>query len=79
MQTIRDMIQHAKGIEELSKESFDQNQQCPACMTGKIHLEIRQRSREHEKHPPELVYMDIMSSSIPLIEGYNYALVIVHG
>ena len=46
-------------------------------MIGKAHLEIRPRSREHAKHPLEQVYMDIMSSSIPSIERYNYAPVIV--
>ena len=40
MQTIRDTIPLAKGIKELSKESFDQNQQCQACMVVKAHLEI---------------------------------------
>ena len=30
MQTIRDTMRHAKGIEELSKGSFDPNQQCPS-------------------------------------------------
>ena len=44
---------------------------------GKAHLEIRLRSREHAKHPLERVYMDIIPSSIPSIEGYNKALIIV--
>ena len=42
-------------------------------------LEIRQRSREHAKLPLERVYMDMMSLSIPSMEGYNYALIIVDG
>ena len=46
-------------------------------MIGKAPLEIRLESREHAKRPLERVYMNITSSSIPSIEGYNYALVIV--
>ena len=76
-QTIRDTIQHAKGIEELSKESFDKDEQCPACVIGTAHLEIRQRSKEHAKNPLERVYMDMMSSPIPSIAFYNYAFVVV--
>ena len=76
MQTIRDIIPHAKGIKELRRASFDVNQQCPACMVAKAHLVIRPRSREHAQRPLELVFMDIMSSSVPSIEGYNFALII---
>ena len=47
------------------------------CIVGKAHLEIKQRSRKHSKRPLKRVYMDIMSSSIQSIEGYNYALAIV--
>ena len=36
-----DTIPHAKVIEELSKSSFDPNQQCLACMIGKAHQEIK--------------------------------------
>ena len=61
-QTIRDTIPHAKGIEELRKAIFDPNKQCPACMIGKAHQEIRLRSREHVQLPLERVYMDIMST-----------------
>ena len=45
-------------------------------MIGKAHLEISQRSREYAKNPLERVYMDMMSSATPSIEGNNYALVI---
>ena len=61
IQTIWDFIPHAKGIEELYRESSDENQQCPACMIGKGHHKIKQRSRQHAKRPLEWVYMDIMS------------------
>ena len=46
-------------------------------MVGKAHLGIRPLSRENMKHPLELVYMDIMASSIPSIEGNVYAVFIV--
>ena len=78
MQTISDTIPHAKGIEELSKASFDPNQQCPACMVGNLNAyqEIRPRPPERAQLPLERVYMDIVSSSIISIEAYNYALII---
>ena len=34
------------------------------------------RSREHAQRPLQQIYMDIMSSSVQSIEGYNYALMI---
>ena len=58
------------------KTNFDQNNQCPACMIGKVYQEIRPRSPEHAQWPIERVYMDIMSSSVKSIEGHNYALII---
>jgi hypothetical protein len=76
METIRDTIQHSIGLEELTKTTFDREEQCPACMVGKAHLEIRPRSRVHATRPLERVYMDIMSSSVTSMEGYKHALVI---
>ena len=76
MPTIRDTIPHAKGIEELNKVSFDPNQRSSVCMVGKAHLEIRPNSLEHAQLPLERGYMETMSSSVPSIQGYNYALII---
>ena len=53
-------------IKELGKASFDPNQQCPACIAGKAHQEIRPRSREHQQLPLEQVYID------RVIVGYIY-------
>ena len=74
VQTIRDTIPRAEGIEdlELSKASFDPNQQFPACMEGKAHQQIRPQSLEHTQLPLERVCMDIMSSLVRCIEGFNY-------
>ena len=35
METIRDTIHHSIGLEELTKEKFNQEEQSPACMLGK--------------------------------------------
>ena len=76
MKTIRDRITHAKGIGELSKASFDPNQQGPACMVGKANQQIIPRSREHAQLPLERVYRDIMPQLDTSIKGYNDALII---
>ena len=49
---------------------------CRACMIGKAHLQPYPKTKEHAKKPLERVYMDIMTSSVTSIEGYDYALVI---
>jgi hypothetical protein len=49
---------------------------CTACMVGKAQLQPYPGSKEHAKRPLEGVYMDIMTSSITSIEGYDYALII---
>jgi hypothetical protein len=48
----------------------------PACMIGKAQLQPYPGLKEHAKRPLERVYMDIMTSSITAIEGYEYALII---
>jgi hypothetical protein len=45
-------------------------------MIGKVQLQPYPGSKEHVKRPLERVYMDIMTSLITSIEGYNYALII---
>ena len=40
-----------------TKNLFDQNQQCQACMIEKAHLEIRPLPREHAKRPLERVFL----------------------
>ena len=75
-QTIKDTIPHALGLQEWVKAYFDPNLNCTACMLGKARLQPYPKTKEHAKRPLERVYMDIMSSSVTSIEGYNYALVI---
>ena len=45
-------------------------------MLGKARLQPYPKTKEHAKLLLERVYMDIMSSSVTSIEGYDYALVI---
>ena len=78
MLTIRDTIPHERELRNYQRNPLTKmSTVLHQCMIGKAHLEVRPRSREHAKLPLERVYMDIMSSSIPSMEGYNYALVIV--
>ena len=45
-------------------------------MVGKAKAQPLPKSKEHARRPLERVYMDIMSSSITSVEGYNVALII---
>lgn len=77
-QVIKDTIPHSKGLQELPVEGLHMNREmdCDSCMIGKAKLQPYQKSKEHAKRPLERVYMDIMSSNVTSIEGYNYALVV---
>jgi hypothetical protein len=39
-QSIKRTSPHAKGLQELEKLLFNQQDQCPSCMVGKAHLKI---------------------------------------
>jgi hypothetical protein len=45
-------------------------------MMGKSHLNNKQGRKERSGKPLAKVYMDTFSSSVTLIEGHNYALII---
>ena len=75
-QAIKDTIPHSKGLQDLMGLRMDHDMNCTACLIGKAKLQPYPKSKEHAKRPLERVYMDIMSSSVTSIEGYDHALVI---
>jgi hypothetical protein len=75
-QAIKDTIPHSKGLHELEGLRMTREMDCDSCMIGKAKLQPYPKSKEHARRPLERVYMDIMSSSVTSIEGYDYALVI---
>ena len=76
VQTIKDTIPHSKGLQELDRVKMDQHIDCPACMVGKAKLQPYPKSKDHAVRPLERVYIDMMSSAVTSIEGYDYALII---
>ena len=54
---------------------FNQGEKCPSCMIGKSTLEDLPKLKDRAIEPLYQVKMDSFSSSVPSIEGYNYAVV----
>jgi len=75
-QAIKDTIPFSKGLQELEGLKMEHDMNCTACMVGKAKAQPCPKSKVHAKRPLERVYMDIMSSSITSVEGYNFALII---
>ncbi len=66
------------GLECLGGEKYPKDHKCPSCMIGKRTLENYPRSKEPDARPMALVKMDVYSSSVTSIEGYNHALIIAY-
>jgi hypothetical protein len=65
-------------LEDLVGKKYQKDQKCPACMIGKSTLENYWGLKEPATRPMAVVHMDIYSSSIPSIEGYNHSLILTH-
>ena len=65
-----------KHYSEPGKAHFGTNLKCTACMLGKARLQPYPKTEIHAKRPLERIYIDIVSSSVTSIEGYDCALVI---
>jgi hypothetical protein len=74
-QNIKDTINHSIGLESLTGKSFKTDEKCPSCMMGKSTLENYPDLLEPAIRPLMRVNMDMYSSSITSIEGYNHAVV----
>jgi len=74
-QNIKDTICYSFGLEDLAKRQFKPDEKCPSCMIGKSTLENYPGLLEPATRPLARVNMDLYSSSITSIEGYNHALV----
>ena len=72
---IEQTILHASELEGLVGKKFKRDHECPSCMLGKSTLEDYPGLMEPAQHPLERVHMDLYSSLVPSIEGYNHALI----
>ena len=73
---IEQTIQHSIGLEGLIGKRYPKDHKCLSCMIGKSTLENYPGSKEPDPRPMALVHMDVYSSSVTSIEGYNHALII---
>jgi hypothetical protein len=60
----------------LKKAQFDSHEECPACVMGKSQRNDLPPRKERARKPINIIYMDIVSSSVVSMKGYKYALVI---
>ena len=74
---IRDSIHHSAGLEGLMPKKFESHAKCPSCMIGKSTMEDLPKLKDRADEPLGQVNMDLFSSSVPSIEGYNHAVVFV--
>ncbi len=74
-QNIKDTVEHSIGLEDLIGKRFDQNEKCPSCMVGKSTVENYPELLEPASQPHERVNMDLYTSSVTSLEGYNHAMV----
>jgi hypothetical protein len=69
-------IEHSIGLEKLNRKKFSEHQKCPSCIIGKSQLDDKPESIKRAEKPPAKVNFDLISSSVTLIEGYNYCAVL---
>ena len=69
---IEQTIVHLIGLEDLVGKKHPKDQKCPSCMIGKSTLENYQGIMQPASRLLVVVHMDIYSSLIPSIEGYNH-------
>ncbi len=65
------------GLEDLRSRTFEVHTKCPSCMIGKSTLEDLPKLKDRATESLYQVNMDIFSSSVQSMEGYNYAVVLV--
>ncbi len=72
---IEQTIQHSIGLENLVGKTCKRDQKCPSCMLRKSTLENYPGSMDPAPQLLGRVHMDLYSSSITSIEGYNHAII----
>ena len=76
---IEQTIQHSIGLEGLIGKRYPKDHKCQSCMSmhdRKEHIRNYPGSKEPDPRSMALVHMDVYSSSVTSIEGYNHALII---
>ncbi len=69
-------IQYSIWLENLVGKKCKQGQKCLLCMLGKSTLENYPGSMDTASQPLGRVHMDLYSSSITSIEGYNHSIIL---
>jgi hypothetical protein len=72
---VEQKIPYSSGLESLVGKKFKRDHKCPSCMLGKITLENYPGLMEPAQHPLERVHIDIFSSLVMSIKGYNHPLI----
>ncbi len=65
------------GTRRSTIKDIEEHTKYPSCMIGKSTLEDLPKLKDRATEPLHQVNMDIFSSSVQSIEGYNYAVVLV--
>ncbi len=69
-------IEHSIGLEKLNGKKFRQYQKCPSYMIGKSQLYDKPESIKLAEKPLAKVNFALNLSSVTLIEGCNYCIVL---
>ncbi len=68
-------VDHSIGLEKLHGKKFSMYHKCPSCMIGKSQLNDKPESIKQAEKPLAKVNLDLISSSVTSIAGYNYCAV----
>ncbi len=72
---IKLLIEDSIGLEKINGMKFREHQKCLSCMIGKLQLNDKPEKIKRAEKPLAKVNLDLISSSVTLIEGYNYCAV----
>ncbi len=69
-------IEHSIWLEKLNGKKSREHQKCSSCMIGKSQFNDKPETIKRAEKPLAQVNFDLISSSVTLIEGYNYCAVL---
>ena len=78
IRNIDQTIQHSIGLESLVGKKYRKDHKCPSGMIRKSTFENYPWPEEPDSRPMALVHMDVHSSSVTSIEGYDHGLIITN-
>jgi hypothetical protein len=71
-------IDRSNELEKLNGKKISEYQKCLSCMIGKSQLNDKPESIKRAEKPLAKVNLDLISSSVTSIEGYNYWAVLTY-